>query len=461
MSGLTPTLYLPIEETNRELDSKLLIALELLGDGVTVIVGRNPLFVANFASMPRGAVLFKGMNAVPAFVMKHAVGDGHVALATDEEGLGLAESHVMVRNMDPSTASYCHIFFAQGRRHAEAMTLRIPDAADRIRIVGNARLDLLREPFRSVYLEEASGHRRAHGDYVMVDTNFGAINSQWGDSEAFRKVLERVGWLDSSKAFDREYYERRIRTENANITLIRRVLERLSEQFPDITFIIRPHPAERDAPWRKAYGEHANIRVTAEGSHIPWLLGSKLMLHAGCTTGLEAEVLETPCLTLIPPEHASLITADLLSNRANEQAIGADQAVAVGARVLNGQVVGDPAEREARRRALRDHVEAIDGRFAYQRIADEIRTLLMPAPQDHPAFDWQPTDHEAFVKTREQFERRMGKNSRKRYIWGKGEIDQSMLSRRLEGLVQATGSTLTPRLSEIADGVFRLNATTG
>ncbi|MDG2285706.1 MAG: hypothetical protein P8N43_09275, partial [Alphaproteobacteria bacterium] len=328
MSGLTPTLYLPVEEVNRELDSKLLIALELLGDGVTVIVGRNPLFVANLGSMPPGAILFKGMNAIPAFVMKQATGYGHVVLATDEEGLGVAGTHVLTRNIDPSLGTTCRILFAQGRRHAEAMMIQNSDAADRIRIVGNARLDLLRVPFRFAYLEEANEHHQIHGDYVMVNTNFGAINSQWGDAESFKKVLERVGYLDSTKHADREYYDRRIRTENANITLLRRTLERLSKRFPEITFIVRPHPAERDGPWRKAYENHSNIVVTAAGNHIPWLLGAKLVLHTGCTTGLEAEVLEAPCLTLVPPEHESLITADLLSNHANERAIGVDAAVA-------------------------------------------------------------------------------------------------------------------------------------
>jgi surface carbohydrate biosynthesis protein len=459
MSGLTPTLYLPIEETNRELDSKLLIALELLGDGITVIVGRNPLFVANFASMPPGAVLFKGMNAVPAHVMEHAVSHGHAPLATDEEGLGLAEPLVMARNMDPSIAASCRVFFAQGRRHADAMTLVFPEARDRIRIVGNARLDLLRPPFKSTYMDEARAHGRTYGAYVMIDTNFGAINSQWGNTEAFRNILERVGYLDFSKPADREYYARHIRTEKANIILIRRVLERLSDQFPEITFIIRPHPAERDAPWRKSYGERHNIRVIAEGSHIPWLLGSKLMLHTGCTTGLEAELLGVPCLTLVPMEHESLLTADLLSNYANERAIGFDQAIEAVSRLLTGEAGGEAARREARLDALEGHVEALDGKFAFQRIGEEIRMVLGSALESHESFAWQPTDPEAFVKTKEQFERRLGDANRNEYIWGKGEIDQTMLSRRLGGLARVTGSTITPYLSEIADGVFHLSAT--
>jgi surface carbohydrate biosynthesis protein len=461
MSGLTPTLYLPVEEVNRELDSKLLIALELLGDNVTVIIGRNPLFVANYGSMPRGAVLFKGMNAIPAFVMKQAAGNGHLVLATDEEGLGLAETNVMRRNIDRSVGTTCQILFAQGRRHAKAMEIQNPGATDRIKIVGNARLDLLRAPFKSAYLEEANEHRRTYGDYVMVDTNFGAINSQWGDAETFKKILERVGYLDPTNLTDQKYYDRHLRTENANITLLRRTLERLSKRFPEITFIVRPHPAERDRPWRKAYGNHSNIVVTAEGSHIPWILGAKLMLHTGCTTGLEAEVLEAPCLTLIPPEHESLITADLLSNLANERAIGIENAVAAATRILTGDGSGGPSERENRLLGMQEHVEALDGRFAYQRIADEIKEQLLPALKKRPDFDWRSTDVDAFVTTREHYERRLGENSRTGYIWSKGEIDLATLQKRLTGLVKTTGSVLMPRISEVADGVFRLNKATG
>jgi surface carbohydrate biosynthesis protein len=457
MSALTPTLYLPIEQTNREFDSKLLIALELLNDGVTVIIGRNPLFVANFTSVPPGAILFKGMNAIPAFVMKQTTAHGHLALATDEEALGLAEIEVLTRSMEPAIGSSCEVFFAQGRRHAEAMAQGIPGAADKIRIVGNARLDLLRTPFKSTYLEEANEHVRVHDDYVMIDTNFGVTNSQWGNVDAMKKIFEHVGYMDFTKSRDREYCERVIKTEQKSIVLIRRVLERLSATFPKITFIVRPHPSERDAPWRKAYGDHPNIFVTAEGSHISWLLGSKLMLHTGSTTGLEAEVLGTPCLTLLPPDHDTLVSSEMLSNHVNERAVGIKQSIELASQILNGGRVEDPAQREARLVALTEHMEALTGRFAYQRIADEIRRCLTPALKTHAAFDWQPTDQKAFVKTREHYEQRLGKKSGTDYVWTKGQIDQPMLLQRLAYLVDATGSKLTPRISEIADGVFRLN----
>ena len=123
---LTPTVYIPIEESNRELHSKILIINELLNSGVATILGRQPMVVGNLPHMPRGVVLFKGMNAMPARLMIRASEIGHLCVATDEEGLGLSEPKTMSRNMDPGIGSVCQRFFAQGPRHAEAMETFIP-----------------------------------------------------------------------------------------------------------------------------------------------------------------------------------------------------------------------------------------------------------------------------------------------------------------------------------------------
>lgn len=451
---LTPTVYVPIEESSRELHSKLLVTGELLKGGVTVILGRQPMVIGNLPFVPPGVVLFKGMNAMPAYLMRRVVDYGHLSVATDEEVLGVADAVAMSRIMDTTIGPVCDRFFAQGQFHADVMAKYIPECVEKVRVVGNARIDILREPFCERFLREADEHRAAYGDYVLIDTNLGRINSRWGGSEEVLNVLERIGWLDRNVPEDMEYHHRQIQTEQANVTVLRRTLERLSAMFPDRNFVVRPHSSERDEPWRKAYENHRNIHVVNEGTHVPWLLGSDLMLHTGCTTGLEAEVLGVPCLSLLPIEHETLTCSAFLSHQANHCAVGVDDAVSTARALLNGEKTPIVEGRKDRLDALAAHVAAIEGPFAYQGVAHEILEILVSsASRDH--FDWQPLNVDRFISTREQYEARASNLRGADYSWSKVEIDQMNLETTFAELIGAVGPLVMPEISEVAQGMFR------
>jgi surface carbohydrate biosynthesis protein len=454
MPRMTRTVYIPIEESNRELSAKLLIAGELLKHRVTVLLGRQPMVVGNLPHMPPGVVLFKGTNAMPAYLMRRAAELGHLSVATDEEGLGRANETIMARDMDPTIGPVIALLFAQGQRHAEAMDKNIPGVTDKIRVVGNARLDILREPFREEFVAEADQHRVEHGEYVLVDSNLGAINSRWGGTDQFLEVLVRVGWLDREKPEDMEYFDRRIRTEQANAVIMRRTLERLAENFPNLTFIVRPHPAEREEPWIKAYENSDNIRVTAVGGHVPWLLGARLMLHTGCTTGLEAEVLGVPSISLLPVGHEELSCGDLLSNLANECAVGMENAVDMASTRLRGDLSGFIDGRAHRMRAIADHVTGLEGPFAHQRIANEIVELLSTEEDANNGNSWEPTNRDRFIKTQEDYEVRVPGLRGADYSWSKVQIVKASLEKKFEALNQAMSTSSHPDISEVAEGVF-------
>jgi hypothetical protein len=44
------------------------------------------------------------------------------------------------------------------------------------------------------------------------------------------------------------------------------------------------------------------VRVIREGSHVPWTLASKMLIHTSCTTGFEAFVAGKPIVSLVPHE---------------------------------------------------------------------------------------------------------------------------------------------------------------
>jgi surface carbohydrate biosynthesis protein len=456
MPSLTPTVYIPIEEVNRELDAKLLVAGALLGRGISVVMGRQAMLTVNFPHLPPGIVLFKGMNAMPAHLMRGIGAYGHLSVGADEDSLGLSDIGAIARNLDPSIGDVCERFLAQGEVQREAIEKTIPGAGPKTRIVGNARLDLLRPPFRDLFAGDAERNRRQHGRYVLFDGNFGAINSRWGSVDRFAEVLARVGWMNPDDQGDRAYFERRVRTEQANIVIFRRTLEALADRYPDVCFIVRPHPAERIEPWQRAYeGQRGNIQVISEGSVVPWLLGAALVVHAGCTTGLEAEILGVPALAILPETAEELLNHELISYIANERAVGAPAAVAAASAVLDGGDTPVLSNRAARQVALQPYIAGLDGRFAFQATVEELTELVRAGGGCvSREFIWRPDFPGHLVRTREAYEAKVAGLRGASYSWSKAHIDETTICLRLERIVGKLGVPAEYGFEIVGDGLF-------
>ncbi len=61
--------------------------------------------------------------------------------------------------------------------------------------------------------------------------------------------------------------------------------------------MVRPHPTESHAIYHEIAARCERVRVTNEGNVIPWLSASKAVIHNGCTTGVEAFVMNIPAIS--------------------------------------------------------------------------------------------------------------------------------------------------------------------
>ena len=65
------------------------------------------------------------------------------------------------------------------------------------------------------------------------------------------------------------------------------VISDICTTFPQIKFILRPHPFESPEPYKKLQS-YLNFEVHQEGSVIPWLNSCDALLHLNCQTAIEA-----------------------------------------------------------------------------------------------------------------------------------------------------------------------------
>jgi surface carbohydrate biosynthesis protein len=293
-----PMFYFLIEESARELASRVLLGVIAAEQGMTSCIVPQWLVWRRFEALPPGVVLFKGCNKIQTEHMFAARRAGHRVAAIEEEALGLSLASELERQFDPRIADACDLLLAQGEHLREILLAKHPRLTDRIATTGNPRADLLRPPFSDQIKAAGQQLRDTHGKYVLINTNIGAINPRVEDTYAFFQMCRTVGIIDPDNPEDWSEFLGRCEWERGNLDLLTKVIGAYLAHPGAPKLVIRPHPAEDVSKWREAYRDVPGVSIVQEGDHAPWTAGAALMLHTGCTTGLEAALLETPVLCL-------------------------------------------------------------------------------------------------------------------------------------------------------------------
>lgn len=314
-AGLTPTIYFAIEESHRELDSRLLMAGLAAERGIATIIGQQWLLTANMKHLPRGIFVFKGNNKSQHEIMKIARRNGHLVASIEEEALGVALAGQILRLYDQGVDQTCHVFFAQGEFHRRALLSQFPNAAERIIVVGNPRMDFLRPEFLELVRADCDAIKNRFGSFVLINTNIADINSGMGDALASYEMCVRTRYIIEGDPAGEQDFSELMDWEYANAREVTLLVRSLQVTCPETTIVIRPHPSEHIETWQKAFASLERVHVERGGPHLPWTLACDILVHTGCTTGMEAFVAGQTAISLCPGSYQWHDC--LVSNRVN------------------------------------------------------------------------------------------------------------------------------------------------
>lgn len=221
--------------------------------------------------------------------------------------------------------------------------------------------------------------------YVLFNTNFPVVNARFstGPEDEIR-AMRSAGFTD---AFAREF----LSANRVGFTGMLEAIKKVATALPNERFVVRPHPFE--SPLAYARLGLANVEVRQEGSVLPWLRDSKILVHQNCSTAVEASMM-----------HREVISMDWLAGGAlaldgptavSRRCGSVDQLVAFLKGIDDyGLPVLDEALQLARQRVIRDSYHEIDGSAA-ERIAHDLAHLVngtsLPKPSSEPS---EPTLHE-------------------------------------------------------------------
>ena len=369
--------YLGLEIKHRELDSRILIAARLLKAGVTVFLGQQWSLFANADTLPPGVILFKTLNQIQARNMARFREHGHIVTATDEEVLGCINERCFLEAFSPLAATNCDLFFAQSKLHQESVEKKFPSMRGRALVVGNSRVDFLLGDRQKKLQPEVKQISEKYGPYILFNTNYSQINSIWKDVNSVIKIAANAGIFDvndeiSTKAYSKIFlWERENREEMINL------LQWTIDQLPEKKIILRPHPGEMPDFWIKRFGRCERLHIIPRSNPHPWILGSDLVVHTSCTTGLEAALMGKPVANVVPNPRPNFDVVTSAVNPTFRTWEDASKAISAFFRNKSGPLRDD----EGQRLELLSRQFTIDDREVTEKISEQLVKLLI----DHDA----------------------------------------------------------------------------
>lgn len=360
MSDKMPdTLLIPVETLNREFDAKLLLALRSKMHGFRPIIGGRTVIHDRLPQLPRSIYLAKGIRTGNRLKMSILNDLAHIIVALDEEALIRINDEALMLMLDEETFNRPRLLFAWGRSNADVWKRYDGYRGTPIIEAGNPRIDLLRPELRDFHSAAADKLRERFGRFVLLSSNFSAVNHFIPDHLRFRVApgapKQRTDELKSGLRNHKQ----------ALFDRFRALVPALASAIAPASLVIRPHPSENAATWSALRAGHDNVHVIHEGPIAPWLMAASALLHNGCTSAVEAAVLGTPAFAYRPtvnPDYDPVLP-DALSMPFAEDGplIEALTEHVNGTREPPGLTAGQ-------RSLLAEHIASVDGELSVDRI---------------------------------------------------------------------------------------------
>ena len=375
-----PPLIIPVENQVRELDPKLLLACVAARRGFPSYIGSRREIHFNITSFPQGIYLSKSITAASDMMFRIMRSLGHEVVAWDEEALvHLPDETYYSRRLSPRAMAYASRLFAWGEDNAE-LWRRYPHLPEDtiIEVTGSPRNDLLRSELHAYYGKEVEKIKQAHGDFILVNTNFNHVNAFTPVQNLFQPA-EQTGEIPkfgrAAKGMSREYAEGLRGHKKSIFKDFQRMIPVLDKAFPGCDIVVRPHPTESQEIYHDIAARCERVKVTNEGNVVPWLLATRALVHNSCTTGVEAYVIGVPAITYRASINEKYDFGFYrLPNLISHPCFNLEELEATLKKILNGEL--GPAGGDDRKLLVEQYLAAQNGPLASERMLGVLEKLV-------------------------------------------------------------------------------------
>ena len=285
-------LYIELEVYNREIEAKLLLALEAVSKDYNVIIA-NRLMIQKLAlnnEIPPGIIHMKDANSVKnnIHIIKKLKKKNFFFTAQDEESGLLHKSYdqfAKIRFGHLKTFNYLSYFFCWGKRDYNYLKKKTKVAV----LTGSPRFDL----FLSKRKLKKSKKK------ILFATSFNVTGIRTFVERIFATTGLRDHQIESVEKFAYNLESFHALKVYHFIKLIRF----LSKKFKKYKIVVRPHPSDKTEDWKLLINDSSkNILIDdVDNSTLDKsILSSEYIIQNGCTSAIESLLMNVPCISYAP-----------------------------------------------------------------------------------------------------------------------------------------------------------------
>ena len=296
-------IYLHIEVSIRELDSKLLL-------GVIAASRGHQVLISDISEIQRGLRrgilnpgIFHTKSITPSDIKinfhKKLIDKKFLITSIDEEaGLELIDlkfEEFYLGRSSKKTIQQSAAIFCWGNDDLKTLKKFYPKNKSKIKKTGSPRVDLWKSTFFDYWGVPVKKPKKP---FLLVSSNMGTSNGINSTPEVV-KIFKDLGYLQRNSKLFNEYFEQ-IAEDSIKTSDFVEAIKHLANKNSEYDIVLRPHPVEDINAWRLYLGNIPNVHVIRDGSITAWVNNAFAVMHNGCTTALEASLIGKPLITYLP-----------------------------------------------------------------------------------------------------------------------------------------------------------------
>ncbi len=306
-------IYIHVEISTRELDSKLLLATLAAGKGHEVIISSSVEIISALSKKILKPGLFHTKSLTPSKtkITRHQkiIENKSVVSSIDEEGAinDYGYEQFAKDRYSEVSISQSAVVLGWGDEDTETLKKRYNKYSGKIHKTGSPRIDLWR-PFFSSYW--TTPKEIPNKPFLLISSNLFSTSYK-PFFESIKHTSDAGYFKRDPKLFKKSFYTMGDDFKKLYEFII--AIKFLAENNNGYDIVLRPHPVENIKAWEVFLENIPNVHIIRKDSITTWVKNAFAVMHSSCTTGIEATISGKPLLTYSPP--ALDYDANILSNK--------------------------------------------------------------------------------------------------------------------------------------------------
>jgi surface carbohydrate biosynthesis protein len=295
-------IYLHVEISARELDSKLLLAVLAASKGHQVMISSLGDIIngVNLKILKPGIFHTKSLTPGEEKIKTHQkiIDKGFKITSIDEEaGIGRdGYDKAAISRYSDLTIKQSSAVFCWGPDDTNTLKKIYFKHSNKIHKTGSPRIDLWK-PFFSDYW--VNPKEMPTKPYLLISSNFNCVTQKPFYEDI--KFLQNAGYFERNPDLYKDTFYNMSEDYKKLYEFID-AIKYLAKKNNGYEIVLRPHPRDNLKAWKTFLQDIPNVNVIQKDSITVWIKNAFAIMHNGCTSAIEATITGKPVLTYSPFE---------------------------------------------------------------------------------------------------------------------------------------------------------------